>query len=154
MKKVLAVLLCVAMLCSCVCLFAFADDTAPAATYTYTFYDEDGTTLIQAVPADAGTTPVGPPAPEKPWHDGEAEYAFSGWVCNEDGQTYYSGTLPVATRDLTFVATFKKLHDNTDNGDITIMTFLASIFQRINKIMAQISTYFEELTKSVQNLLK
>ena len=152
MKKVLSVLLCAVMLCSCVCLFAFADDTAPAETVTYTFYDEDGTTVLGTVTANKGETPVGPPAPSKPWQDGEAEWEFSGWLCT-DGKTYYSGTLPVATQDLTFTETFKKLHDNTDNGDITIMTFLASIFQRLNKIIAQISTYFEELTKSIQKLM-
>ena len=151
MKKVLAVLLCVAMLCSCICLFAFADDAAPA-TYSYTFYDDDGT-LLGEVSAAAGETPVGPAVPEKPWHDGEAEYAFSGWLCREDGQVYYSNTLPVASKNLTFDATYKKLHDDTGEGDITLMTFLASIFQRINKIFAQLSTYFEELTKSIQNML-
>lgn len=159
MKKVLAVLLCVAMLCSCICLFAFADDTAPATTYTYTFYDEiltdDGTAavLIGSVSATAGETPVGPPAPTRPHVDGGAEWEFSGWLCREDGKTYYSGTLPVATKDLTFDATYKKMHDNTGEGDITLMTFLASVFQRLNKIFAQISTYFEELTKSIQNML-
>lgn len=152
MKKVLSILLCVVMLSSCVCLFAFAEDTAPAETVTYTFYDDDGTTVLGSVTANKGETPVGPPAPVKPRQDGDPEWEFSGWLCS-DGKTYYSGTLPVASQDLTFTATYKKLHDNTDNGDITIMTFLTSIFARLNKIFAQISTYFEELTKSVQNLL-
>ena len=44
-----------------------------------------------------------------------------------------------------------KLYDNEDN--ITIMSFLSSIFARLNKIIAQISTYFEELTKSIQKLI-
>ena len=45
------------------------------------------------------------------------------------------------------------LCNHSDEGDITLMSFLASIFARINKLFKQISTYFEELTKSVQNLM-
>ena len=152
MKKVLSVLLCVVMLCSCICLFAFAEDTAPAETFTYTFYDEDGTTVLGAVTAQRGESPVGPTHPTKPRVDGDPEWVFSGWR-GDDGEIYYSSSLPAATKDMTFVATYKDPYNHSDEGDITLMSFLASIFARINKLFKQISTYFEELTKSVQNLM-
>ncbi len=152
MKKALSVLLCVAMLCSCICLFAFADDAAPAATYTYTFYDDDNTTVLGTASAAQGESPVGPPAPTKPRQDGDPEWVFSGWL-GDDGQTYYSSSLPAATRDMTFTATYKDPYNHSDEGDITIMSFLTSIFARLNKIFAQISTYFKELTESIQKLM-
>ena len=161
MKKVLSVILCVAMLCSCICLFAFADATEPAATYTYSFYDEilndDGTTvrvLIVSVQAAAGEVPQGPAYPSRPHVDGGAEWEFGGWKCDQDNKTYWNDTLPGATQDLTLVASYKKMHDNTDEGDITLLTFISSIFARLNKIFKTLSQYFEDLTTSVSNMLK
>ena len=58
----------------------------------------------------------------------------------------------MANENTVYTAKYVKLYDDPDN--ITLMSFLASIFERLNKIFAQISTYFEELTKSVENLLK
>ena len=145
------------MLCSCICLFAFADATGP---YTYSFYDEilteDGTTtvLIEAVSAAANQVPDGPAYPTRPHVDGGAEWEFAGWKCEQDGKTYWNGTLPPATQDLTFVASYKKMHDNTDEGDITLLTFISSIFARLNKIFKTLSQYFEDLTTSVSNMLK
>ena len=152
MKKVLAILLCVAMLFSCAAVFAFADDAAPAETVTIIFYDEDGTTVLDTVVVEKGQTPVGPPAPVKARQDGDPEWEFSGWL-GEDGKTYYSGTLPVANSDMSFTATYKKLYDNEAEGRITLISFISSIFARLNKLFAQISTYYEELAASVQKLL-
>ena len=143
MKKCLAILLCVVMLFSFAAVFAFAEGET-AETVTVTFYDEDGTTVLATVSAVKGTSPVGPENPTKARQDGDPEWEFKGWI-GEDGNVYYRNTLPVVT------AKYVKLYDNEDN--ITIMSFLASIFERLNKIFAQISTYFEELTKSVQNLI-
>ena len=151
MKKVLSILLCAVMLFSFASVFAFADDAAPAETVTITFYDEDGSVLT-TVTANKGESPVGPPAPTKPRQDGDPEWAFSGWL-GADGQTYYSNSLPIANEDMSYTATYKKLHDNEAEGNITIMSFLASIFQRLNKLFAQISTYLEELKDSVTKLL-
>ena len=150
MKKCIAILLSVVMLFSFATVFAFADDATPAETVTVTFYDEDGTTVLAVVTADKGTSPVGPPAPTKPRQDGDPEWEFKGWVA-ADGQEYYSNTLPIANEDTSYTAKYVKLYDNEDN--ITIMSFLSSIFARLNKIIAQISTYFEELTKSIQKLI-
>ena len=152
MKKAIAILLCVVMLSSFACFFAFADDAAPAETVTYTFYDEDESTVLATVTVEKGKTPVGPENPVKPRQDGDPEWEFSGWR-GEDGRTYYKGTLPVADGDKIFVATYKKLHDNEAEGNITIMSFLASIFERLNKIFDQIKTYYQELEKSVVKLL-
>ena len=149
MKKCLAVLLCVVMLCSFAAVFAFADDET-AETVTVTFYDEDGTTVIAMVAAAKGTSPVGPPNPTKARQDGDPEWEFKGWV-DANGNEYYRNTLPVVNEDTSFTAKYAKMYDDEDN--ITIMSFLASIVARLNKIFAQISTYFEELTKSVQKLL-
>ena len=151
MKKVVSIFLCAVMLFSFACVFAFAEDETPAETVTITFYDEDGTTLA-VVTANKGESPVGPPAPTKARQDGDPEWEFSGWL-GEDGKTYYSGTLPVANGDMSFTATYKKLYDNEAEGNITIMSFLASIFERLNKIFAQISTYYKELAESVERLL-
>ena len=151
MKKVVAILLCVVMLFSFACVFAYADDETPAETVTITFYDEDGTTLA-VVTANKGESPVGPPAPTKPRQDGDPEWEFSGWL-GEDGKTYYSGTLPIANSDMSFTATYKKIHDNEAEGNITIMSFLASIFERLNKIFTQLSTYYQQLADSVNTLL-
>lgn len=152
MKKVLAIILCAVMLFSCAAVFAFADDATPAETVTIIFYDEDGTTVLDTVVVEKGQTPVGPPAPVKARQDGDPEWEFSGWL-GEDGKTYYSGTLPVANSDMSFTATYKKLYDNEAEGNITIMSFITSIFARLNKLFAAISTYYEELAASVKKLL-
>lgn len=152
MKKVVSILLCAVMLFSFACVFAFAEDAAPAETVTITFYDEDGRTVLDTVVVEKGKNPVGPPAPVKPRQDGDPEWEFSGWL-GEDGKTYYSGTLPVANSDMTFTATYKKIHDNEAEGNITIMSFIASIFERLNKIFAQLSTYYNEIEASVKKLL-
>ena len=149
MKKCLAILLCVVMLFSFAAVFAFADDET-AETVTVTFYDEDGKTVIATVSAVKGTSPVGPPNPTKPRQDGDPEWEFKGWV-DANGNEYYRNTLPAANEDTSYTAKYAKMYDDEDN--ITIMSFLASIFERLNKIFAQISTYFEELTKSVQKLI-
>ncbi|MBR6313534.1 MAG: hypothetical protein IKR49_02720 [Clostridia bacterium] len=151
MKKVLAILLCVVMLFSCAAVFAFADDAAPAETVTITFYDDDNT-VLNIVVVEKGQVPVGPPAPVKARQDGDPEWEFSGWL-GEDGKTYYSGTLPVANSDMSYIATYKKLYDNEAEGNITLISFISSIFARLNKLFAQISTYYEELAASVQKLL-
>jgi len=150
MKKLVAIMLCFVMLFSFAAVFAFAEGET-AETVTVTFYDEDGTTVLATVPAVKGTSPVGPPNPTKARQDGDPEWEFKGWV-DANGNEYYRNTLPVVTEDTSFTAKFVKMYDDEDN--ITIMSFLASIFERLNKIFAQISTYFEELTKSVENLLK
>ena len=150
MKKCLAILLCAVMLFSCAGIFAFADDETPAETVTITFFDEDGTTVLATVTANKGEKFAGPANPTKPREDGDPEWEFKGWVAT-DGQEYYSNTLPVAYEDTYYVAKFVKMYDDEDN--LTLMQFLASIFSRINKIFAQISTYLEELTKSIQGLL-
>ena len=152
MKKLLSILLCVVMLFSCVCVIACAEDAAPAETVTITFYDEDGSTVLATVTANKGESPVGPAAPTKPRQDGDPEWVFDGWL-GADGNKYYSGTLPVANSDMSYTATYKKINDNEAEGNITIMSFIASIFQRLNKIYAQLATYIDELTKSFQKLL-
>ena len=149
MKKLVAIMLCFVMLFSFAAVFAFAEGET-AETVTVTFYDEDGKTVIDTVSAVKGTSPVGPENPTKARQDGDPEWEFKGWI-GEDGNVYYRNTLPVVTEDTSFTAKFVKMYDDEDN--ITIMSFLASIFERLNKIFAQISTYFEELTKSVQNLI-
>jgi len=149
MKKCLAVLLCVVMLFSFATVFAFADNET-AETVTVTFYDEDGVTVLATVAATKGTSPVGPPNPTKARQDGDPEWEFKCWV-DAEGNEYYRNTLPVANADTSYTAKYVKLYDNEDN--ITIMSFLSSIFARLNKIFAQISTYLEELTKSVQKLI-
>ena len=149
MKKVLAIFLCAVMLFSFACVFAFAED---AETVTVTFVQDDGTTVIDTVVVEKGKVPVGPPAPSKPRVDGDPEWEFSGWQA-PDGEIYYSNTLPAANSDTIYVATYKKLHDNEAEGNITIMSFLASIFERLNKIFDQLKTYYNELADSVQKLL-
>ena len=151
MKKCLAILLCAVMLFSCAGIFAFADDETPAETVTITFFDEDGSTVIDTVTVPKGTAPVGPANPTKGRADGDPEWEFQGWV-DTDGNLWQRNTLPEADKDTYYTAKFVKMYDNEDN--LTLMQFLASIFSRINKIFTAISTYLEDLTKSIQNLLK
>ena len=151
MKKLVAVLLCFVMLFSFAAVFAFAEGETAAETVTVTFYDDDGTTVIAAVETEKGKSPVCPPNPTKARADGDPEWEFKCWI-DAAGKEYYPNTLPVANENTAYTAKYVKLYDDPDN--ITIMSFLASIFERLNKIFTQISTYFEELTKSVENLLK
>ena len=150
MKKLVAVLLCFVMLFSFAAVFAFAEGETAAETVTVTFYDDDGTTVIAAVETEKGQAPVFPPNPTKARADGDPEWEFKCWVDENDNE-YNRNTLTGVNADMTLTAKYVKKYDDPDN--ITIMSFLASIFQRLNKIFAQISTYLEELTKSVQKLI-
>jgi len=149
MKKLVAVLLCVVMLFSFAAVFAFAEDEPAVETVTVTFLDDDGT-VIKTEVVEKGQAPVFPANPTKPRDDGDPEYEFKCWVDENDNE-YNRNTLTGVNADMTLTAKYVKKYDDPDN--ITIMSFLASIFQRLNKIFAQISTYLEELTKSVQKLI-
>ena len=151
MKRVGSILLCVAILLSSVCILAFADEVTPAETVNITFkYDDGATYNILEVPKG---TPFLKPAdpPVRAGQDGETKLAFDGWK-GADGTMYYSDALPAANEDTTYTAVFKVVDDGSGEEDITFMSFFASILSRLNKIFAQIATYFEELTKSIQNI--
>ncbi len=154
MKKVLSVLLCVALLFSCVCVFAFAEGEQTTETVNVTFKKADGSTykIVEVTKGQVVPVPPAPPAPAR--QDGDPEWEFDGWKA-EDGTIYRSTvTLPAANEDTSYTAVFKKAHDNTDEGEITLMTFLSSIFSRLNKIIAQIGTYFEDLTNSISRMFE
>lgn len=150
MKKVVSILLCAAMLLSCVCMLAFAEDSQSAETVTITFkYDDGATYTILSVPKGKPFLKPTTDPPVRP--GGEAGLVFEGWK-NAAGTTLYSDTLPAADEDTTYTAVFKKVNDNAGEEEITFMSFFASILSRLNKIFAQIATYFEQLTNSIRHL--
>ena len=83
---------------------------------TVTFYDEDGTTVLQSGKVDATTIPTyGGDTPTKP-ADEQYTYTFAGWT---DGTNEYKPTdaLPKVTADVTYTAMY------TSTANVYTVTF-------------------------------
>lgn len=128
MKKVLSVFLAVLMIVTCfstVLSFAADDDV-----YTITFVDDEGRVIATRTVTYYGTVK----APENPTKlsTEEYEYVFKGWSDGESDVLYHATTIPNATKDVTYTAVFSE-QKIPGNGQ-TVMTFIRSIFARINII--------------------
>ena len=148
MKKLIAVLLAVLMLCSVVSVIAAAEDEEPV-TYLVVFKDYDGT-VISEQNVQAGRYPEHPTVPTRPQDEDGTTYVFTGWFSSTDMQTYKAGAVPVATEDVTYTATYQA--SAADEVGTTLLGFFASIFSRMSRIFEQVTKIFEDLKVQLDKL--
>lgn len=135
MKKVLSVFLAMLMIFTCFStVVAFAEDEI---TYTITFIDDDGYVLGTVVAGkDEHYTAVEYPVKED---TEKTRYIFKGWMeYSEDGSAtdltlYHQNTMPVATKDVTYIAVYSEKQITADD-EITFFGLIRNIFARINAI--------------------
>ena len=139
MKTVISVVLAVIMLTSMLAIgFVHAEDAAET-TYTVTFVNYDGTVLSQDNTYKTGEIIIGPEYPTRESTD-TMEYKFKGWQDSRDGKIDSNGTfLLVGEEDVTFTAVFV---ESEKPERVTIMSFIASLFQRLNMIFEYFSKIF------------
>lgn len=142
MKKALAVLLSVLVIFSSFAVMAFAQE-GETDLVTVNFV-VDGKTIktVQVVPGEILT----PYVPENPALDATetTEYVFKGWA-DADGNIYQQSTFPTpdgSVAEITYTASFS---EESVKENETLLSFIASIFERINMIFEYIAKVFEGL---------
>lgn len=148
MKKLIAVLLAVLMLCSVVSVIAAAADDEPV-TYLIVFKDYNGEVLLEEN-VEAGKMPTQPSPPTRPQDEDGTTYVFTGWFSSSDKQTYKAGAVPAAKEDVTYTATYQE--SAAEEVGTTLLGFFASIFSRMNRIFEQIAKIFEDLKAQLDKL--
>lgn len=140
MKKVIALLLSVLMIFSVFGMtvaFAADEETGEKTTFTVIFKDYDGSVISEAQ-YNLGDRVEVPDNPEREATD-EVKYIFAGWENGIDGEKYYKGTIPNATRDVTYTATYGE----QDADPVpTFWQLIRSVFARINAILEYLTRIF------------
>lgn len=140
MKKFIALLLSVFMIFSVFGMtvaFAADEETTEKTTFTVIFKDYDGTVISEAQ-YNLGDKVVVPENPERAATD-EVKYIFAGWENGTDGEKYYKETVPKATEDVTYTATYGE----QDADPVpTFWQLVRSVFARINAILEYLTRIF------------
>lgn len=144
MKKALAVLLSVLVIFSSFAVMAFAQE---GDLITVNFVVDGNTIKTVQVRAGEILTPYAPENPVKEATE-TAEYTFKGWA-DADGVLYQQSTLPTpdgSVAEITYTAEFSE-EEIVENE--TLLSFIASIFERINMIIEYFVKIFEGVFESV-----
>ena len=148
MKKILSVLLALLILASTLSV-AFAAPEGFPNTYVIRFaisdsYDGTGAIISYVEVAVTEGMPIEQIAVvneygsfvkdvEKDGETKQVKYYFSGWLDPDTGIIRTSKRLPKVTCDKTYVAVFEP--DEEVEGGLTLMKFIAQIFERFNRIL-------------------
>lgn len=148
MKKLLSVILAALMIFS-VFGVVFASAEGETEYYTIVFNDEDGTFIAKRDVAYYGVVkaPENPSKKDEVNEDGKTvTYTFDGWVDPDTGVVYHASTIPVATANKTYYARYTM---TVQEEHQTIMTFIRSIFARINIIFEYFYRLFNRSNQGV-----